>query len=87
MSPRNRKSPRTFLTESKHTETFENVALYYFSVYKQTNVWYNLKCYRLLNWQQEGGVVMESLVSFILSVLASVVAYYICKWLDGKEKR
>lgn len=23
--------------------------------------------------------------SFILSVLASIVAYYICKWLDGKS--
>ena len=30
---------------------------------------------------------MESFVSFVLSVLASVVAYYICKWLDGKEER
>ena len=27
----------------------------------------------------------ELLTSFFLSVLASVVAYYICKWLDGDE--
>ena len=29
---------------------------------------------------------MELLVSFVLSVMASVVAYYICKWLDGDKK-
>ena len=26
---------------------------------------------------------MESILSFVLSVGANVVAYYICKWLDG----
>mgnify|MGYP004497025723 FL=1 len=25
---------------------------------------------------------METVVTFVLSVAASVVAYYICKWLD-----
>ena len=29
--------------------------------------------------------VLELLVSFIISVIASVVGYYICKWLDGDE--
>lgn len=33
--------------------------------------------------RQEGGDTVEFLVSFIISVLASVVAYYICKWLEG----
>lgn len=33
--------------------------------------------------QREGGVIL--LVSFTLSVLAGIVAYYICKWLDGKD--
>ena len=28
---------------------------------------------------------MDLLISFILSVMASVVAYYLCKWLDGKD--
>jgi len=28
---------------------------------------------------------LEILTSFFLSVMASVVAYYICKWLDGKD--
>ncbi len=35
--------------------------------------------------RSEGGEgIMYILESFILSVLASVVAYYICKWLDRK---
>ena len=29
---------------------------------------------------------MEYLITFILSVGASVVGYYICKWLDGQSK-
>nr|DAP56432.1 MAG TPA: hypothetical protein [Caudoviricetes sp.] len=33
-------------------------------------------------WQQKGGFSLEKLLSFIMSVLASVVAYYLCKWLD-----
>ncbi|MCM1302759.1 MAG: hypothetical protein NC305_06665 [Lachnospiraceae bacterium] len=28
-------------------------------------------------------VSMEIIVSFIISVLAGVISYYICKWLDG----
>lgn len=27
----------------------------------------------------------EILVTFLVSVLAGVVSYYICKWLDGKQ--
>ena len=36
-------------------------------------------------WQQKGGASMPTLGSFILSIVASVVAYYICKWLDGDD--
>ena len=28
-------------------------------------------------------VLMDSISDFIASVLASVIGYYICKWLDG----
>ena len=35
---------------------------------------------------REGGVYyMEILLSFIFSIMASVVAYYLCKWFDGDE--
>ena len=27
----------------------------------------------------------ELLITFLVSVLAGVVSYYICKWLDGKQ--
>lgn len=30
---------------------------------------------------------MEYFVSFVISVAASVVAYYICKWLDGNNRK
>ena len=35
--------------------------------------------------RQEGGVtLMITFLDFLLAVTASVVGYYICKWLDGK---
>lgn len=34
---------------------------------------------------QKGGVCLELAISFIISVLASIVAYYICKWLDRDD--
>ena len=37
-------------------------------------------------WQQKGGVSMNHLLSFLVSVAASVVGYYIRKWLDGHDK-
>ena len=40
----------------------------------------------LLYWRQEGGeAVLELLISFIQSVIASLVANIISKWLDGKN--
>ena len=31
------------------------------------------------------GCVMEHLIAFLISVAASVVSYYLCKWLDGDD--
>lgn len=36
----------------------------------------------LLLWQQKEVDALEFIISFCMSVAASVVAYYICKWLD-----
>ena len=38
-------------------------------------------------WTSSGLEVipLDLVVSFILSVLASVVGYYICKWLGGEK--
>lgn len=39
-------------------------------------------------WQQREVIALSILVSFFVSVAASVAGYYICKWLDrhGKGK-
>ena len=29
---------------------------------------------------------MEAIAALMASVLANVISYYICKWLDGDEK-
>ena len=34
-------------------------------------------------WQQKGGAYVAILISFLVSVIAGIVSYYICKWLDG----
>lgn len=36
-------------------------------------------------WQQKGGAFVNCMVSFLVSVAAGVVSYYICKWLDGND--
>lgn len=35
--------------------------------------------------RKKGGDIIDLVISFILSVLASIVAYYICKRLDEEE--
>lgn len=34
---------------------------------------------------KEGGVCLKIITSFLISVAASIAAYYICKWLDGDD--
>lgn len=36
-------------------------------------------------WQQKGGAFVNGMVSFLVSVGAGIVSYYICKWLDGND--
>lgn len=36
-------------------------------------------------WQQKGGANLVTIISFFVSVVADVVSYYICKWLDGSD--
>ena len=42
-------------------------------------------CYHPYTGTESGYATMNLFSSFLLSVLASVVAYYICKWLDGEK--
>lgn len=39
-----------------------------------------------LYWQQEGGVRMDVVCSFLIAVAAGVVCHYVIKWLDGDEE-
>lgn len=38
-----------------------------------------------LEWYRKGVSYMEVFISFSISVMAGIVAYYVCKWLDGDE--
>ena len=38
-----------------------------------------------LRWQR-GGEKMNIVITIIVSVMADVVSYYICKWLDRNDK-
>lgn len=44
--------------------------------------WYNLNV-AIPYTGIERGVTLGLFTSFIVSVVAGVVSYYICKWLDG----
>jgi hypothetical protein len=35
---------------------------------------------------REGVIIVEYMVAFIISVLAGILAHYICKWLDGDDR-
>ena len=45
----------------------------------------NRRRYHPYTGTERGCATMSIFSSFLLSVLASVVAYYICKWLDGDK--
>ena len=47
-------------------------------------LWYTDKATTPRQVQKGGALFMDILSSFMLSIMASVIAYYICKWLDGK---
>ena len=46
---------------------------------------YNSMVVAPLIWRRKGGDVVRILISFLVSVMASVVGYYVCKWLDGDD--
>ena len=47
-------------------------------------------CYNMFvasSWARKEVSLLESIFSFIISVVAGIVANYICKWLDGVQKK
>jgi hypothetical protein len=39
------------------------------------------------SWARKEVSLLESIFSFIISVVAGIVANYICKWLSGVQKK
>ena len=56
--------------------------------FNELNLWERYDIIKKLSypiWQQKGGATVSNIISFLISVMASVVAYCICKWLDGNN--
>lgn len=55
--------------------------------------WYHVErtckvCYHEIAveaFQQKGGDSVDIIIAFLISVVASVAGYYICKWLDRNK--
>lgn len=59
------------------------VKIFAYTILYKIDIIYNVATPRQA---QKGGLTLQDLfISFILSVLASIVAYYVCKWLDGEK--
>lgn len=39
------------------------------------------------SFQRKEVTYLEYIIAFLISVLASVVGYYICKWLDRNDRQ
>ena len=64
----------------------------YDSIYNKIYVYNRMnKCYNKLVTAPilvtGRGAIVEIVTSLYLSIVASVIAYYICKWLDGEDKQ
>lgn len=55
------------------------------TLYFKCGIVYDIMTLLLTLSSGKGVTAMQNLLDFILSIIASVIAYYICKWLDGNE--
>ena len=53
---------------------------------RQGWIWYNRLVVTSQSGNRKGVLALTVLTSFVLSIIASVIAHYICKWLDRKKK-
>ena len=51
-----------------------------------TLLWYTLRVVALHSDNRKEVMSVDNLTAFFLSVAASIVGYYICKWLDRNDK-
>lgn len=42
-------------------------------------------CRYFSEYYRKGGIGVVNFFNFILSVIAGIYSYYICKWLDGDK--
>ncbi len=79
------KSIIPFFYESRGNRTPDNLIKR--NVLIDYNVPTLIQCSRCpsLYWKQEGGDILESILSFMASVVAGIVANMISKWLDGSD--
>lgn len=48
-------------------------------------LWYNIQRCRTQSGNRKGVYYLDLIISFLVSVMAGVASYYICKWLDGDD--
>ena len=63
-----------------------NIHIYdlrYFIIYKFCRLCYNIYVTDSDTGNREEVSTLEYMNSFLISIAASVIAYYICKWLDA----
>ena len=48
-------------------------------------LWYNIQRCRTQSGNRKGVYCLDLIISFLVSVMAGVASYYICKWLDGDD--
>ena len=61
--------------------------LYYITrIYKSQYFWYNDYAVTSLRYTAEGGgnIMLDILCTIGLAIVANVISYYVCKWLDNK---
>ena len=68
---------------SEHKKGCVHTAFFIQHLAKIVKSWYTVLA--VDSFQREGGAPLEILVTFIVSVVASIVAYYVCKWLDRND--
>ncbi len=58
-------------------------SLFYIYLDELCRIMYN---YNIVGFfRQEGGVIMEYLLSFLAAVGARIISYFVCKWLDRRN--
>ena len=76
----------SFFTKNNKFSNFIIFSRKYSFIAIYCKVFYNKKRCRTHSGNRKGGLVLSDILfSFLLSVMADVASYFICKWLDGNN--